>query len=393
MDVSGPGSYPIGDVNVSGKRDAADALLVLKYDVGLTPGVTTWPPGPATVYLPLCDVTEDGTCNSSDALRILLCEVDLASCGPQSVTAADAAAEVPADAPPVYLSTEQEVDAGTGQVVVRVRAESPDTPLAVASLDLRYDPAQADGGGVRGEPRRPARPGGLQPGRTSPIRCATPASQPAASSKPAPLLELRLRPVDADSPATDREGSPAIEIAEATLFDLEGNALRPVLGSKEPAETPRRIFLPIILAGAGSPGTEVAPEPPAAEPTPEPTVPSQPRPWPSRRLSRRPPSQHPSHKWSRRRRRHLRSRQRLSRRRPSRRLRSRRRSRRSECATRKEEPDGRISCAREGRAVGEVGAAGCPRPGRGVVGRRAPRAASRAPRPPVPSRRVARRTR
>ena len=82
VDVSGPGSYPIGDVNVSGKRDAADALLVLKYDVGLTPGVTTWPPGPATVYLPLCDVTEDGACNSSDALRILMCEVSLASCGP-----------------------------------------------------------------------------------------------------------------------------------------------------------------------------------------------------------------------------------------------------------------------------------------------------------------------
>ena len=53
-------------------------------------------------------------------------------------------------------------------------------------------------------------------------------------------------------------GSPAIEIAEATLFDLDGNALRPVLGSKEPAETPRKIFLPIILAGAGSPGAEVS---------------------------------------------------------------------------------------------------------------------------------------
>ena len=71
-------------------------------------------------------------CNSSDALRILMCEVALASCGPQSVTATDAASEVPADAHPAYPSTEQEVDAGTGEVVVRVRAESPDTPLAVA---------------------------------------------------------------------------------------------------------------------------------------------------------------------------------------------------------------------------------------------------------------------
>ena len=35
IDVSGPGSYPPGDVNVSGKRDSADALMVLKYDVGL----------------------------------------------------------------------------------------------------------------------------------------------------------------------------------------------------------------------------------------------------------------------------------------------------------------------------------------------------------------------
>ena len=141
MDVSGPGSYPTGDVNVSGKRDAADALLVLKYDVGLTPGVTTWPPGPATVYLPLCDVTEDGACNSSDALRILLCEVDLASCGPQGAMGVEAL-QAPADAPPVYLATQHEVDEATDRVDVMVCAQSPVTPLAVASLSLHYDPSR-----------------------------------------------------------------------------------------------------------------------------------------------------------------------------------------------------------------------------------------------------------
>ena len=251
VDVSGPGSYPVGDVNVSGKRDAADALLVLKYDVGLTPGVTTWPPGPATVYLPLCDVTADGTCNSSDALRILMCEVSLASCGPASVTAANAAAEVPADAPPVYLSTEQEVDAGTGQVVVRVRAESPGTPLAVASLDLRYDPAQVS---VAACAENPA--GRLDLAVCNPAYASDTVRYTGITTggivEAAPLLELRLRPVDATVLQQIAGGSPAIAIAEATLFDLEGNALRPVLGSKEPAVTPRKIFLPIILAGAAA---------------------------------------------------------------------------------------------------------------------------------------------
>ena len=162
---------------------------------------------------------------------------------------------------------------------MRVRAESPGTPLAVASLDLRYDPAQVS---VEACAENPA--GRLDLAVCNPAYISDTVRYTGITTggivEAAPLLELRLRPVDATVLEQIAGGSPAIEIAEATLFDLEGNALRPVLDSKEPATIPRKIFLPIILAGAGSPGTEVAPEPPAAEPTPEPTV-SEPTPDPT----------------------------------------------------------------------------------------------------------------
>ena len=54
--VTGPGGYPLGDVNANGRRDSADALLVLKYDIGLIVGVDYFPPGPGTVYYPTTKV-------------------------------------------------------------------------------------------------------------------------------------------------------------------------------------------------------------------------------------------------------------------------------------------------------------------------------------------------
>jgi hypothetical protein len=75
--VTGPGGYPLGDVNANGRRDSADALLVLKYDIGLMNGDESFPPGPGKIYLPLCDIVGDGQCNSSDALRILQCDVGM----------------------------------------------------------------------------------------------------------------------------------------------------------------------------------------------------------------------------------------------------------------------------------------------------------------------------
>ena len=241
VDVSGPGSYPLGDVNVSGKRDAADALLVLKYDVGLTPGVTTWPPGPATVYLPLCDVTA----GRHVQLKRRAAHPDVRG-GPGELRAAErdrsrnAAAEVPADAPPVYLSTEQEVDAtdGPGRRAGAGGVARHAAGGRVPGPALRSGPGV--GGGMRARTPLAGSTWRCATRRTSAIRCATPASRPAASSKPRRCWSCgcgRSMPQSCNRLAG---GSPAIEITEATLFDLDGNALRPVLGSKEPAETPRQ---------------------------------------------------------------------------------------------------------------------------------------------------------
>ena len=242
--MSGPGSYPPGDVNVSGKRDSADALLVLKYDVGLTLGVTTWPPGPGTVYLPLCDVTQDGKCNSTDALRILMCDVGLASCPRAPRRRRSRRERQPRLRIRPTSARSRRWMPATGQVVVRVLAESPYTPLAVAAARPALRSSPVDGGRLRGEPGRPAGPGGVQPGVCRAVRSATPASPPAASSRRRRCWSCGCGRSMPQSLQQLAGGSPAIEIAEATLFDLEGNALRPVLGSKEPATPPGAGGLP-----------------------------------------------------------------------------------------------------------------------------------------------------
>lgn len=43
LTMAGAESYPMGDVNATGVRNSADAMLALKYDIGLILGVTTFP--------------------------------------------------------------------------------------------------------------------------------------------------------------------------------------------------------------------------------------------------------------------------------------------------------------------------------------------------------------
>jgi len=279
IDISGPGSYPPGDVNVSGKRDSADALLVLKYDVGLAQGVTTWPPGPGTVYLPLCDVTEDGACNSTDALRILMCDVKLASCPGGAAVAGYEAAGLQ-DAQPAYLQVEQAVDAGAGEVVVQVRAASPHAPLAAAALGLRYDPSRL---AVETCVENPA--GWLDLAVCNPAFAADTVRYTGLTTggivEWTPLVEVRLRALAAGVLDEVAAGGAALEIVDAALFDLDGNALRAEYGERPRAGDSRRLYLPLILRDGGLPAAlsetgqgaeEVTPRPaPAMLPAETPT--------------------------------------------------------------------------------------------------------------------------
>jgi hypothetical protein len=142
--------YLIGDVNANGTRNAADAMLTLKYDIGLILGVTSFPPGPNTVYLPLCDIVENGRCDSSDALRILQCDVGLSTVTcPVETIAAVHSADTPAptaDAPthaasgdPIELQvTVAETDDAAGVDVSVLLADGADR-FGAASFELHYD--------------------------------------------------------------------------------------------------------------------------------------------------------------------------------------------------------------------------------------------------------------
>ena len=239
--------------------------MVLKYDVGLAQGVTTWPPGPGTVYLPLCDVTEDGACNSTDALRILMCDVALASCSGDAMAAAEAAALQ--DALPAYLQLDHTLDAGAGQVVVQLRAESPYAPLAAATLGLRYDPTRL---AVESCAENPA--GRLDLAVCNPAYAADTVRYTGITTggivEWTPLVEVRLRALDAEILDQIAAGGVALEIVDAALFDLDGNALRPEYGTPQPASGPMKLYLPIILQGGGPATSELQVEVPV-EATPE----------------------------------------------------------------------------------------------------------------------------
>ena len=139
----GPGSFPLGDVNANGVRDAADAMRVLQYDVGLIGGDQSFPPAPGKIYLPLCDIVQDGQCNASDALRILQCDVGMpgVDCPANPGTLA-AEASQPAAGAEIVFRAAAEAGPADDRVTVRVSADDPAGLLGAATLEVRYDPAQ-----------------------------------------------------------------------------------------------------------------------------------------------------------------------------------------------------------------------------------------------------------
>ncbi len=149
LDTAGAEAYFLGDVNANGRRDAADALLVMRYDVGLITGVTTFPPGPHTLYLPLCDIISDGQCNSSDALRILRCDAGLlsgADCplGDTTQAALLTPDRTVASTEAANLDLRVTLSAGAvpDQVVAQVLADDWQFQLGAVSLDVVYDAQQ-----------------------------------------------------------------------------------------------------------------------------------------------------------------------------------------------------------------------------------------------------------
>lgn len=294
--------YLIGDVNANGARNAADAMLTLKYDIGLIHGVTSFPPGPNTVYLPLCDIVENGRCDSSDALRILQCDVGLAgvTCPTETIGAvnhagangpASAQAAQPAEAgatpdgvtsaaggDPIGLQvavtgqadeqTGGQADAGDLQV--RVLLTQGANRFGAGSFELQYDPALLTPTECTGDP------GDAfdmvvcnldyAPGVVRFNAVAT-----GGADNPSALASLRFQPAQAAP-----EQIPAFILTADSVTDTDGAGLDwRVTTTDEPA-TPdqpapdqpalpnepvqHQIFLPTI----GSPGQTSAPQPQGA---------------------------------------------------------------------------------------------------------------------------------
>jgi len=141
--LSGPDAFPIGDVNVSGRADANDALLVLKYDLDLIPGVTQFPPGPRTVYLPLCDMVEDGVCDSIDAMRILQCDAGVPGVPCPLHPTAAAKADQPVEAAGAGLAFHLQIEKhlSTNRITMRALADSASQSFGVVTMGLAFDPS------------------------------------------------------------------------------------------------------------------------------------------------------------------------------------------------------------------------------------------------------------
>ena len=64
-----------GDVDCSGVINPIDALFMVQYIEGVRPATEDIPPPNGFLYLPACDLNNDGQCTTEDASLILQCEI------------------------------------------------------------------------------------------------------------------------------------------------------------------------------------------------------------------------------------------------------------------------------------------------------------------------------
>lgn len=246
LTLTGPSGYPLGDVNANGRRDSADALLVLKYDIGLMDGVDDFPPTPGTIYVPLCDIVEDGQCNSSDALRILQCDVGMpgVDCPDDNPVAQALGLLAPMDDATLVLRTEIEGGPQPDRVTVRVIAEDPLAELGAASLELRYDAAllapEACTENPDGLLDAAACNAAFAPGV---VRFNAVSTAGAGGDDGTALAEITFRVLD---PAAIEDPGGALTLMPDGVFDIEGNDL-PWRVEGVPSVQQHHLYLPLVI--------------------------------------------------------------------------------------------------------------------------------------------------
>ena len=229
-------NYVAGDVNVDGRCDVADALLMLHYHQGLASAGENFPPAPGEIYLPLCDIVANGLCDDADALRVLRCDVGIPTtyCPPS----VPVAASTPSPDMPLVFRLVVDSDQGAG-LNVRVIADDTERQLGAASLELGYDVDQLTMESCVQDPL-----GALDMGVCSASSARLNAVAITGASTGTVLAELTFTPMVTGSVASLVEG---LELKVNDAFDLDGQALAWTSAPLQIATFPTNIFLPLIL--------------------------------------------------------------------------------------------------------------------------------------------------
>jgi len=232
--------YIVGDVNVDGRCDVADALLMLRYHQGLANDWGNFFPAPGEIYLPLCDIIENGLCDDADALRILQCDIGIptAYCPPVEPVAAST------PSPDMPLVFRLAVDPGQGPgFSVRVIADDAEQSLGAASLELDYDAAQLTIEGCVKDPLET-----LDAAMCSASSTRLNAVAATGASTGTVLAELTFTPMVTGSVESLAEG---LELKVNDAFDLEGEALAWTSAPVQITIFPTDIFLPLVVRQQG----------------------------------------------------------------------------------------------------------------------------------------------
>jgi hypothetical protein len=265
----GPSSYPLADVNVDGVRDSADALLILKYDVGLFLGDTNFPPAPGKIYLPLCDIVQNGQCNSGDALRVLQCDVQMpsVSCPNQPMAAVTAVGQPSQDPLAPAFRVEVSRTAASDRVIVRVHGGDSRAKLAAAALDIGFAAEQWTVESCT--PAVAGLDGGYCNVTAGPDRARLAVMSVNGINQDQILVELVFRRRAAASPRSDAELLAAFDLRPRGVFDGAGVALGwRVLAPRLAPQPGSRYttYLPMVFSGCATPACQSETDQPIEQP-------------------------------------------------------------------------------------------------------------------------------
>lgn len=274
--LAGPTLYTAGDVNANGARDAGDAMMAVRYGMALAQGGQEFPPADGELYLPLCDMNEDDTCDTTDAQQILQCDVGQTDVGcpaiEEGLIAAglgddmlSAASFFQATAPSkngaVRLRQSVQQQAGSGLITVQFTVDDEADQFGAASTTLAYDKRMFVPVSCNANPDQALDMGACNLAyRSGRIRFN--AFTISGGGDGSSFATLTFRSISSRNSLTDQELATAFTLEETSVYDNNGLAISwfmpsnmptpntPTTGvDAQPYHTTMQIFLPMVSNG------------------------------------------------------------------------------------------------------------------------------------------------